>query len=239
MTDTTNQTDPTDPTDPADPTPTSAGASTPRKRSRRRTLLISGGAVLASAALIGGGVAVGAAIADEIDDQGESTSETSETDDDGTDSTDTGDADDTDETTATGTASASELLEIIETASAEADGEPVGIEATDAESWEVEFVTSAGEESEVRVDPDGTAVVVSTETADQDDEVPQGSLDAATVEALVKAALAETDGAIVGIEIDGDAASPYDVTVVTSDRKTVEIALDSDFAVLTADSDDD
>ncbi len=227
----TNQTDPTDPT----PTPASnpSAAHAVPKRSRRRTLLISGGAVLASAVLIGGGVAVGAAIADESDDEGDTTSDTSQPDDDGTD------ADDTAVTAASGTASADELLEIIETASAEADGEPVGIEATGADTWQVEFVTSGGEDSDVRVDADGTAAVVSTEPADQDDQAPEGSLDAQTVEALVAAALAHTDGTVVDIEIDGETASPYDVTVLTSDRKTVDIALDSDFKVVTAESDDD
>ena len=96
-----------------------------------------------------------------------------------------------------------------------------------------------GDESEVRVDADGSAVVVATEAADQDDQAPEGSLDAATVEALVAAALGHTDGTVIDIEIDSDTASPYDVTVLTADRKTVDIALDSDFNVLTADLDDD
>ena len=227
MSDMTNQTDPTDPTD---PTPTRGGVDTVPKRSRRRTFLISGGAVLAFAVLLGGGVAVGAAIADESDDKSETTSDTSGPDDDGTDGSDAA--------SVAGAASASELLEIIETASAEVDGEPVGIEVTDAETWEVEFVTSAGEESEVRVDPDGTASVVSTEAAEQDDTVPEGSLDAQTLEALVKAALAHTDGTITDIEIGSDTASPYDVTVLTSDRTTVDIALDPKFTVVAADADE-
>jgi len=225
MTETTNQTDPIDPT----PTPSPAA-----KRSRRRTLLVSGGAVLAAAVLIGGGVAVGAAIADESDDDQDTTSEVAESDDDSDDTDGTHSTD----SAASGTASASELLEIVETASAEADGEPVAIEAEDADSWDVTFVTSAGEESEVRVASDGTAVVVSTESADQDDEAREGSLDAETVEALVTAALADTDGTVIEIEVDGDTASPYDVTVLTADRATVDIALDSEFEVLTADSDD-
>ena len=102
----------------------------------------------------------------------------------------------------------------------------------------MQFATAAGEETEVRVDADGNAIVVATEAADQDDQAPEGSLDAATLEALVTAALAHTDGTVIDIEIDSDTASPYDVTVLTADRTTVDIALDSDFAVVTADADD-
>lgn len=226
MTDTTNETEST-----ANPTP--SGARTEPRLSPRRALLISAGAVLAAAVLVGGGVAVGAAIADENDDDRDTTSDTAEREDD----TAT-DADDS-RTDAAGTASASELLDIIDIASAEAEGEPVGIEATSAGSWEVQFSTAEGEESEVRVARDGTAAVVSTEAADQDDQAREGTLDAQTVEALVTAALAHTDGTVVDIEIDSDTASPYDVSVLTADRKTVDLALDPEFAVLTADASDD
>ncbi len=84
----------------------------------------------------------------------------------------------------------------------------------------MQFATAAGEESEVRVDADGSATVVATESADQDDKAREGSLDSATVEALLTAALAHTDGTVIDIEIDSDTASPYDVTVLTADRKT-------------------
>ena len=229
MTDTTDQTDPT-----LNPAPTSE--SIEPKRSRRRTLLISGGAVLAAAVLVGGGVAVGAAIADEFDDDSDSTSDTAQPDDD-----DTGASADTDgsvTTQATGTASSSELLDIIEIASAEAEGEPVGIEAAVDGAWDVQFATDAGDESEVRVDAEGTAVVVASEVADPDEQTREGSLDARTLEALVSAALAHTDGTVIDIEVDGDTASPYDVSVLTADRTTVDITLDPEFKVLTADPDD-
>jgi len=226
-------TDMTNPTDPTDPNRTPAGETTAPKRSRRRTLLISGGAVLAAAALIGGGIAVGSAVADEMDEN-DTTSETTEQDD-----TDDGAADDSDATPTAGAASADELLDIIETASAEADGTPVEIEAEADGSWNVEFTTDSGDETEVRVASDGNASVVGTESADQNDEAPAGSLDAATLEALVTAALADTDGTVIGVELDGDTASAYDVTVLTADRDIVEIALDSEFSVLTSDADDD
>lgn len=239
MTDMTTQTDPTDPM----PTPT--GVNPAPERSRRRTILISAGAVLASAVLIGGGVAVGAAIADENDDERDTSSDTMQRDehDQGDDEIDANDdanddAGASDAASVAGTASASELLDIIETASAEAEGEPVEIEAVGG-GWDVQFATAAGDESEVRVHADGSAVLVAADVADQDDQAKEGSLDAATVEALMAAALGHTDGTVAGIEIDSDTASPYDVTVITADRKSVDIALDSDFTVLTADSDND
>ncbi|KQQ94195.1 hypothetical protein ASF62_08640 [Leifsonia sp. Leaf325] len=230
MTDITNQTD---------PTPTSTGKSDVPKRSRRRTLLISGGAVLAAVVLVGGGVAVGAAVADEIDDDNDATSETAQNGDNQSDESEDGDSDAADAASVAGTASASELLDIIETASAKAEGEPVEIETAADGSWDVQFATSAGDESEVRVDADGNAILVGTEAGDQDNQARVGSLDTATVEALVAAALDDTDGTVIDVEIDGDTASPYDVTVLTADRKTVDIALDSDYTVLTAESDND
>jgi hypothetical protein len=229
MTDTTNQ------TNPADPTPTPRGEATATKPSRRRTVLITGGAVLAAAVLIGGGVAVGAAMADENDDERDTISDPTQSDD--NDANDDSDA--SDAASVAGTASVEELLDIIETASAEAEGEPVEIEAGDAGSWDVLFATTAGDESEVRVQADGSAVVVGTEVADQDDRARESSLDSTTVESLVTAVLGDTDGTVIDIEIDSDTVSPYDVTVLTADRKTVDIALDSDFTVLTADSDND
>ena len=231
----------TNQTDPIDPTPAPGDENSVPKRSRRRTLLIGGGAMLATLVLVGGGVAVGAAIADENDDERDTASDTTQSDDnDENDANDENDdTDAADAASVTGTASASELLDIIETASAETEGEPVEIEAAGAGVWDVQFATAAGDESEVRVDADGGAVVVSTEAAEQDDQAAVGSLDAPTVEALVAAALAHTDGTVTAIEIDSDTTSPFDVTVITADRKTVDLALDSDYKVLTADSDND
>jgi uncharacterized membrane protein YkoI len=219
-----------------DPTSSPAREQVDRKPSRRRSLLIGGGAALAAAVLIGGGVAVGAAIADDFETDDDR--ETSETADDADDADDTADGD---TASGDGTASASELLDIIETAAAEAEGAPVSIENTGEGVWDVEFVTPSGEETEVRVAADASATVVSTEAADQDDQAPETALDAETLEALVEAALADTDGTVIDIEIDGDTTSPYDVTVLTAERTTVDIALDPAFSVVTtdaADSDD-
>ena len=239
MTDNINQ------TDALDPTPSATGEQVDRKPSRRRSLLIGGGAALAAAVLIGGGVVVGAAIADDFEtDDDRASSDTAEQDDADSDADDTADSDDADDTadaetaSGAGTASASELLEIIETAAAEAEGEPVAIENTGEGVWDVEFVTAGGEETEVRVAADGNSTVLSTEAADQDDQAPEASLDAETLEALLEAALADTDGTVIEIEIDGDTASPYDVTVLTAGGATADIALDSAFRAVTADAAD-
>lgn len=200
-------------------------------RSRTRTLLFAGGGVLAAALLAGGGIAVGAAIADEMDDDDDDRA-SSITDDDARDGASvTGGGASAD----IGTTSADELNDLIEAASAEAEGEPVGIEANRDGSWDVQFETSAGDETEVRVSADGSVAVVSTDAADANDSAPDSVLDAATVDALVAAALAEVDGKIVDLEIDDDPASPFDVSVLQADGVTVDIDLDADFAVLATD----
>lgn len=203
------------------------------RRSRARTLLFAGGGVLAAALLAGGGIAVGAAIADEIDDDDDDDRTSSISDDGaGDDASGTGTGGGSADI---GTTSADELNDVIETASAEAEGEPVGIEANRDGSWDVQFETTAGDETEVRVSSDGSVAVMSTDAADANDSAPEGVLDAATVDALVAAALAEMDGKIIDIEIDDDVASPFDVSVLQADGVTVDIDLDADFAVLSTD----
>lgn len=210
-------------------------------RSRTRIVLIGGGAVLAAAVLAGGGAAIGAAFADEADDDRETVSQ---------DAQYTGGGDTTNaegeagvgDSGVVGSDSPADLLDIIETASAEADGNPIDMEAIGGGAWDVQFVTDSGDESEVRVHRDGTAVLVSTETADSDDRTPAGQLDTATVEALVTAALNEAAGVIVDLSIDAnDTTAPYDVTVLTADRRTTDIAFDIEFTVFSTefDTDDD
>lgn len=197
-----------------------------QKRSRTRTLLIAGGSVLAAAVLAGGGIAVGAAIADEMDDDDDdSSSSASLTSDDDSSGSSAQGAD-------IGTDSADELNDIISAASASAEGDAVGMEANRDGSWDVSFETSAGEETEVRVSADGTAEVVSTDAADADDSAPPAVLDTATVDALVAAAMDEVAGKITDLEIDDDPASPFDISVVQSNGRTLDLDLDADMTVL-------
>ncbi len=44
--------------------------------------------------------------------------------------------------------------------------------------------------------------------------------------------MAEVDGRIVDIEIDGDAASPFDVSVVQSNGRLLDLELDADLKVI-------
>ncbi|KQM82591.1 PepSY domain-containing protein [Agromyces sp. Leaf222] len=222
-----------------------APTTTPAKpASRKRTLLIAGGSVLAVALLAGGGIAVGAAMADEHDGDDDGTTATSvaDQDDEGgrdDDARDDG-KDDTTLAAGSGATSASELSEIIAAAASEAEGTPVSLDANSDGSWDVEFRTDAGDETEVRV-ADGSAKVISTEAADADDAndpAPQGALDAATVKALVDAALGEVDGRVVELDVDDDTTSPYDVSVLTGDGRTVEVSLDADVNVVTSGTDD-
>lgn len=225
---TDNNSLPESPPDTITPRPDDSLSPAPH-RSRTRTLLVAGGAVLAAAVLAGGGIAVGAAIADEMDDDDDERASVSTTsDDDRVDDGASAGAQSADH----GTESADQLSEIIAAASATAEGDAVGIEAERDGSWDLQFETAAGDETEVRVSAEGTAEVSSTGTADADDSPAQGVLDVRTVDALVAAALAEADGKIIDIEIDDDTTSPFDVSVLQADGTTVELALDADMKVL-------
>jgi len=227
MTENSSHPDHTPVTTPAAETPTLApGADQPPapRRPRTRTWLIAGGSVLAAAVLAGGGIAVGAAIADEMDDEDDDrTSAGAEQDDDGNAAVAQADL---------GTESAAELNEIIAAAAASAEGDAVGIEANADGSWDVQFETSAGAETEVRVTADGTTEVLSTDAAEADDTAPQAVLDADTVDALVAAAMDEVSGNITDIEIDDDTASPFDISVVQSNGRIIDVELDADVTVL-------
>jgi uncharacterized membrane protein YkoI len=229
--------------------PASAPASAPK--GRKRGLLIGGG-VLAAVLLAGGGVAVGAAIADEMDDDDDRPSMSdgprhAEGDDHGGDRGQD-DRDDRDEdrgpqqgggpVTGIGTASADEIVEITDAARSAADGEVTSIDAKRDGTWEVQLETAAGDETEVRVDADLNATIVGTDTADGDDSGPALTLDEATIRSLVAAALDEAEGLITDIDVDDDASRPYDVSVLTNDNRSIDIDLDSSFAVVGTDLDD-
>lgn len=217
MTDNSSLTDPTPESTAVTATTSDPASAAPR---RSRTWLIAGGSVLAAVLLAGGGIAVGAAIADERDE-----------DDDRTSSED-GAASAADRSADIGTGSATELADIIDAASASGDGAAVGIEADRDGSWDVTFETSAGDETQVRVTANGATEVVSTEAGSADDIAPQDVLDADTIDALVSAAMAEVSGRITDIEIDDDAASPFDISVVQANGRTLDLELDAEMTVL-------
>ncbi|WP_314650597.1 hypothetical protein [uncultured Microbacterium sp.] len=230
------------------------------KRGRKRALLIGGG-IAAAVLLAGGGVAVGAAMADEFgDDHDDRPSAV-----DGP-RHEQGDRDDRGEgqppqggpqqggpqqggpqqggpqrggpVTGIGTDSADELVDIADAARGAADGDVTSIDAKRDGSWEVTLETAAGDESEVRVDADLAATVVSTETADDGDTGPAAALDEEAIRALVAAALDEAEGMITDLDVDDDSSRPYDVSVVTEDRRSIDIDLDASFAVVATDTDD-
>lgn len=227
---------------------TAAQASAPKNR--KRGLLIGGG-VLAAVLLAGGGVAVGAAIADEMDDDDDrpSLSDGPRHDEGDDRGGDRGQQDDRDDdqggpqqgggpVTGIGTASADELVEIADAARSAADGEVTSIDAKRDGTWEVQLETSAGDEAEVRVDADLNATVVGTDAAGGDDTGPALTLDEAAIRSLVAAALDEAEGMITDIDVDDDASRPYDVSVLTTDNRSIDIDLDSSFAVVGTDLDD-
>ncbi|WDM45245.1 hypothetical protein KV395_19205 [Microbacterium luteolum] len=222
-----------------------ASAPVEAKPRRRRALLIGGG-IAAAVVLIGGGVAVGAAMGDELgdDDDRSSVSDGARHDaDDADDANDDGSDGGTSSAgqssaTATGTDSADELIEIAEAARAAAEGEVTSIDAKRDGSWEVQLTTASGDETEVRVDEKRAATVVSTEIADGDDTGPTLALDDEAIRSLVSAALAESDGMITDLDVDGDDVSPYDASVLTSDKRSIDIDFTAEFAVVGTDIDD-
>nr|7ATH_AAA Chain AAA, UipA [Microbacterium sp.]7ATK_AAA Chain AAA, UipA [Microbacterium sp.] len=139
--------------------------------------------------------------------------------------------------TGIGTASADELIAIADAARGAADGEVTSIDAKRDGTWEVQLTTAAGAETEVRVDEALVASVTSTDAADGDDTGPALTLDDETIRALVSAALAEAEGMITDLDVDGDDVSPYDASVLTSDNRSIDIDFSADFAVVGTDID--
>ncbi|MFK4763059.1 hypothetical protein ACI3KS_19205 [Microbacterium sp. ZW T5_45] len=219
-----------------------------QKPGRKRALLIGGG-IAAALLLAGGGVAVGAAIGDEFgdDDDRAVASDGQRSDDDQDDRDDRSEDDAAPQNqngqnqngpvTGIGTDSADELVAIADAARGAADGVVTSIDAKRDGTWEVQLENSTGGETEVRVDADLVATVVSTDE-DDDDSAPALTLDEATIRALVDAAVAEADGMITDLDVDDDASSPYDVSVLTGDRRSIDIDLSADFAVVGTDTDD-
>ncbi|MEV7610317.1 hypothetical protein AB0N61_12630 [Microbacterium sp. NPDC089320] len=217
----------------------------PAKRGRKRALLIGGG-VAAALILVGGGVAVGAAIGDDLgdDDDRPSVSDGPRGDDGdhggqpGDDRDDDGDDRGAPQgggpVTGIGTDSADELVEIADAARGAAEGDVTSIDAKRDGTWEVQLTAADGSETEVRVDADLAATVISTEQED-DDTAPAHILDEAAIRALVDAALAEADGMITDLDTDNDEVSPYDASVVTTDRRSIDIDFSADYAVVGTD----
>ncbi len=232
--------------------PAAAPGAAPAKPGRKRALWIGGG-IAAAVILAGGGVAVGAAIGDEFgdnDDDRPSMSDGPRQSDDADDrgAQPGGDRDDdrSDDggpgtggpVTGIGTDSADELVEIAEAARGAAEGDVTSIDAKRDGTWEVQLTTASGEETDVRVDADLAASVVSTDAADGDDTAPTLTLDEDTNRSLVAAALDEADGMITDLDVDSDDVSPYDASVLTSDSRSIDIDFDASFAVVGTDIDD-
>lgn len=223
-----------------------AAAATPAKPGRKRALLIGGG-IAAAVLLAGGGVAVGAAIGDEFGDdddrpamegprhEGDHGPRGDHRGDD--DARPSGDRGDRGPVTGIGTDDVDELVAIAAAAQDAAEGEVTSIDAKRDGTWEVQLTTSAGDETEVRVDDELAATVVSTDAADGDDQGPTLTLDEETIRTLVDAALAEAEGMITDLDVDSDDVSPYDASVLTTDNRSIDISFDASFAVVGTDID--
>lgn len=241
----------------AEPSVAQPAASAPAaaKPGRKRALLIGGG-IAAAIVLAGGGVAVGAAIGDHLgddddrpsmsdgprhdaDDRGDDRSgdQVGPRDDDGP-GNGKGPADGPGPAAGIGSDSADELIDIAEAARGAAEGDVTSIDAKRDGAWEVQLTTASGDETEVRVDDKLAATVISSEKADGDDTGPALTLDDETIRSLVAAALAEAEGLITDLDVDGDDVSPYDASVLTQDNRSIDIDFTADFAVVGTDTDD-
>ncbi|TDL45935.1 PepSY domain-containing protein [Microbacterium oleivorans] len=237
-----NTTTPDQPTSPIAEAQTAAPAAAPSKR-RGRTAMIAGGATLGAVLLVGGGVAIGAAVADDRDDDGFdslSSSQRSQTASDDVAATTERTDDDAQVAPAAdfGAGNAGELSALVDAAKGVADGEPTAIDANRDGTWDVTLTAGDGAETEVRITANGTAAVHETEAAEADDRAPRNVLDAATLTAMVDAALAEQPGRILEIDADDDNRSPFDVSVLTGDRQVVDITLDASGSVIASEIDD-
>lgn len=257
-----SQNTPADHTDETRPSETPAGtdapqtaaapaASEPAKKplhKRGSTWAIAGGGVLAALVLVGGGAALGAALSDDGPDgfDGPRVSDSRELPG-GPGGDERGPGRDDDRGPGegpgmgpgagaeAGAADAATLTGIVAKASAVSDvqGVVTRIETRRGGDWEVRFETGTSE-TEVLVPASGDARVVRTET--DDDSAPANALDDATIDAIVRAALAEADGTILEIEADDDTASPYEATLRLTDGGRMEIELGADFAVVSTDT---
>lgn len=237
--------------DPGAPAPAApeapAAAATPAKPGRKRALLIGGG-IAAAVLLAGGGVAVGAAIGDEFGDDDDRPALEGPRHDGGhgprgehrgdRPGGDVRPSGDRGPVTGIGTDDADELVAIAAAAQDAADGEVTSIDAKRDGTWEVQLTAATGDETEVRVDDDLAATVVSTDAADDDDKGPTLTLDEETIRTLVDAALAEAEGMITDLDVDADDVSPYDASVLTTDNRSIDISFDASFAVVGTDVDE-
>ncbi|WP_223623087.1 hypothetical protein [Microbacterium sp. EST19A] len=227
-----------------------ASAPAAAKPGRKRALLIGGG-IAAAIVLAGGGVAVGAAIGDDLGDDDDRPSMSDgprhdaedRGDDRGGDQAgprddDGGPANGQGPATGIGSDSADELIDIAEAARGAAEGDVTSIDAKRDGAWEVQLTTASGDETEVRVDEKLAATVISSEKADGDDTGPALTLDDETIRSLVAAALAEAEGLITDLDVDSDDVSPYDASVLTQDNRSIDIDFTADFAVVGTDTDD-
>lgn len=204
---------------------------------RKPTLWVGGG--LAAAALLAGGIGLGAAVSGDDDDDDERPIATQPVNNDSeSDDVAQGPAD----PATYGATDAAAVAGVLDAAVKKSNGTPTSMEANRNGSWSVDFEAANGDETTVLVDADGSASVVRTEAADGDDandRAPAGKLNDKSIAAAVEAALAETQGAIVGIDLDDNPNEAYTVQVLTSNNAETEIDLDTNFAVTKVDVDND
>lgn len=224
-------------------------------RPRGHRLWIAGGAFLAAVALVSGGVAIGAAIADDLEDDSPAFAVSGRAGDDceGRERQRYGDSDDELDSACAyaepsallgggdsswGASSADDLIGTLDAALAVEAGAPVSIAFSNDGSATVTIETANGSEVYVRVAGNAKATVTGRDRAEGDDVASQFVLDARTIRSIVTVAVPQGQGRILEIDSDNEPLSPYAVTVMTDDRRIAEITLSAQFNVVETDIDD-
>lgn len=255
----------TEPTVALDAATTAAPATTAPATRRSRTPLLIAGGVVGALLLLGGGTAIGAAIASDADSHHSGSHsghhggpggvrDDDERDGDHRDGDDHGgagwDDDDRDEqrgqdsddgprgdggagiSSSSGWGSADEVVDALALAAREAPGKAVEIKFAANGGTRAEFYdASSRTKTEVLLPTGGGAASISSET---EDSTPTAFLDPSTVQKAVTAALADTAGRVIQIDVDESDSGlvSYDVDIVTSAGQVVEVTLDAKFSVV-------
>lgn len=204
---------------------------------RKPTMWVGGG--LAAAALLAGGIGLGAAVSgDDDDDEDRPIATQPVSNDSDNDEVPQAPVEDA----SYGAKDAASLSGVLDAAIKESKGTPTSMEANRNGSWSVDFEAANGDETTVLVAADGSASVVRTEAADGDDAndpAPAGKLNDKSIAAAVDAALAEAKGVIVGLDLDDNPNEAYSVQVLTGNNAETEIDLNTKFAITQVDVDND
>lgn len=230
---------------PAAGTPGQPADAEQQQRGTKRPLLIGACAAVAALLIGGGGVALGAALADEERDEarpfGSAASERDALEDrdgdgdlsgpsagvDGTRQGDTGSS----PAAALAAADAQSLADAIDAAVGEVSGQGATSIEVERGGWDVDVRLADGTEAEVRVTVGGTVTVHETDREHDGDPL----LETSKIPSIIVAALAAAGGGTVESIATDDDRARYDVSVDLGDGRDADVELDEALGVIEVD----